>query len=184
ESETPWSRDLAVEIPRQFEEDPPWNAVLGPVRARGGPNGLILVGGRIAAEWGDTFRIDQTFSVAKSYLSILAGLAFDRGLIRDVHEPVRRTVDDGGFDGPHNGAITWHHLLQQTSEWEGELWGKPDLVDRNRSVGGRPASGKKGTHRDLQPPGRFWEYNDVRVNRLSLALLRLGGPPPAAVFRE
>src|SRR5207253_2233130 len=77
----------------------------------------------------------------------------ERGLIRDLHEPVRRTVDDGGFDGPHNGAITWHHLLQQTSEWEGELWGKPDLVDRNRSVGGRPAAAKKGTHRELQPPG-------------------------------
>lgn len=26
-----------------------------------------------------------------------------------------------GFDGPHNSAITWHHLVQQTSEWEGEL---------------------------------------------------------------
>src|SRR5437588_283408 len=84
-----------------------------------------------------------------------AGLAFDRGLIRDLHEPVRRTVEDGGFDPPHNDAITWHHLLQQTSEWEGELWGKPDLVDRNRSVGGRAAAGRKGTHRDLQPPGGF-----------------------------
>jgi CubicO group peptidase (beta-lactamase class C family) len=58
------------------------------------------------------------------------------------------------------------------------------LIDRNRSVGGRPTTGKKGTHRDLQPPGTFWEYNDVRVNRLSLALLRLWRRPLPEVFRE
>lgn len=185
ENETPWSRDLAVEIPRQFEEQPPWNEVLGPVRPRGGPNGLVLSGGKIAAEWGNTFQIDQTFSVAKSYLSILAGLAFDRGMIGDVHEPVCRTVDDGGFEGPHNSKITWHHLLQQTSEWEGTLWDKPDLIDRNRVAGGRPSRGaKKGTHRDLAEPGGFWEYNDVRVNRLSLALMRLWQRPLPEVFRE
>jgi CubicO group peptidase (beta-lactamase class C family) len=184
EHETPWSRDLAHHVANDFGEAPPWNEALGPVWPRGGPNGLVLRHGRIVAEWGDTARRDLTFSVAKSYLSILAGLAFDRGLIPDVHEPVRRTVDDGGFDPPHNDAITWHHLLQQTSEWEGELWGKPDLIDRNRSVAGRPTAGKKGTHRDLQPPGMFWEYNDVRVNRLSLALLRLWRRPLPEVFRE
>jgi CubicO group peptidase (beta-lactamase class C family) len=189
ESETPWSRNLETEILRQFAEDPPWNAILGPVQARGGPNGLILRGGQIVAEWGNTLQVDQTFSVAKSYLSILAGLAVDRGLIRDVHEPVCRTPginmgDDGGFDGPHNGAITWHHLLQQTSEWEGTLWEKPDLIDRNRRVAGMPGTAKKGTHRDLREPGGFWEYNDVRVNRLSLALLRLWRRPLPDVFRE
>jgi CubicO group peptidase (beta-lactamase class C family) len=184
EHETPWSRDLAHMVATDFGEAPPWNETLGPVRLRGGPNGLILRGGRIVAEWGDTGQVDLTFSVAKSYLSILAGLAWDQGLIPDLHDPVRNTVDDGGFDPPHNHRITWHHLLQQTSEWEGELWGKPDLIDRHRSVGGRPASGKKGTHRDLEAPGGFWEYNDVRVNRLALALLRLWRRPLPQVFRE
>ena len=185
ENETKWSRDLAVEIPRQFEEQPPWNEVLGPVQPRGGPNGLILVGGQIVAEWGNTLQIDQTFSVAKSYLSILAGLAIDRSLIGDVHDPVARTVEDGGFEGPHNGRITWHHLLQQTSEWEGTLWDKPDLIDRNRVAGGFGSRGeKKGTHRDLSEPGGFWEYNDVRVNRLSLALLRVWRRSLPEVFRE
>jgi CubicO group peptidase (beta-lactamase class C family) len=184
ECETPWARDLARMVTSDFQERPPWNETLGPVRPRGGPNGLLLRGGRIIAEWGDTQRADMTFSVAKSYLSILAGLGWDRGLIGDLHEQVRRTVEDGGFDPPHNDKITWHHLLQQTSEWEGVLWDKPDLIDRNRSVAGRPSAGPKGTHRDLRPPGEFWEYNDVRVNRLSLALLRLWRRPLPEVFRE
>jgi CubicO group peptidase (beta-lactamase class C family) len=116
EHETPWSRDLAAVVAQNFEERSPWNETLGPVRPRGGPNGLILRGGKIVAEWGDTTWVDMTFSVAKSYLSILAGLAWDRELIRDPGDPVRLTVDDGGFDPPHNEGITWHHLLQQTSE--------------------------------------------------------------------
>ena len=182
--ETPWERNLAVMVTSDFQEIPPWNETLGPVRPRGAPNGLVLRGGRIVAEWGETMRVDMTFSVAKSYLAILAGLAWDRGLFGDPHEPVRRTVEDGGFDPPHNDAITWHHLLQQTSEWDGVLWDKPDLVDRNRAVAGRPSVAPKGTHRDLQPPGEFWEYNDVRVNRLSLALLRLWRRPLPEVFRE
>lgn len=184
EHETPWPRDLAIPVAGDFGEAPPWNETLGPVRPRGGPCGLIVRGGRIVAEWGDTHRADLTFSVAKSYLSILAGIAWDRGMIADLDEPVRRTVDDGGFDPPHNDAITWRHLLQQTSEWEGTLWDKPDLIDRNRTVGGRAAEGKKGTHRALRAPGGYWEYNDVRVNRLSLALLRLWRRPLPEVFRE
>ena len=184
EHETPWPRDLAIPIAGDFGEAPPWNETLGPVRPRGGPNGVILRGGRLVASWGDPRRIDMTFSVAKSYLAILAGLAWDRGMIGGLDEPVRKTVDDGGFDPPHNDAITWRHLLQQTSEWEGTLWDKPDLVDRNRSVGGRPTAGPKGTHRDLRRPGEFWEYNDVRVNRLALALLRLWRRPLPEVFRE
>ena len=62
--------------------------------------------------------------------------------------------------------------------------GQADLIDRNRSAGGRRAAAPKGTHRDLHPPGEFWEYNDVRVNRLSLALLRLWRRPLPEVFRE
>ena len=184
EHETPWSRDLSPMVAGDFDERPPGNETLGPVRPRGGPNGLLLRNGLVVAEWGDTTGVDMTFSVAKSYLSILAGLAWDRGLIGDPHEKVRLRVDDGGFDPPHNDAITWHHLLQQTSEWEGVLWDKPDQIDRNRAVGGRPSTAPKGSHRDLRAPGEFWEYNDVRVNRLSLALLRLWRRPLPEVFRE
>jgi CubicO group peptidase (beta-lactamase class C family) len=184
ECETPWSRDLAAMVTSDFGEAAPWNETLGPVRPRGGPAGLLLHAGHIVAEWGDTSRADMTFSVAKSYLAILAGLAWDRGLFADPDEPVRRTVDDGGFEPPHNDAITWHHLLQQTSEWEGVLWSKPDLVDRNRAVAGRPSRAPKGSHRDLEAPGGFWEYNDVRVNRLALALLRLWRQPLPDVFGD
>ena len=184
-NETGWDRDIMKVLTEGHFEPPPYNEILGPVRERGGPNGLILKGGRIVAEWGDTNRADMTFSVSKSYLSICAGLAIKKGLIKDIHAPIRELVQDGGFDSAQNRDITWHHLLQQTSEWEGTLWDKPDLLDRHRDLTSEGASSKKGTHRDLQKPGSFWEYNDIRVNRLSLALLRvLGEGLPAVLKRE
>ncbi len=82
--ETPWPRDLRAHLESGFFEPPPHNEVLGPIRPRGGPNGLILRGGSVVARWGDTRQVDFTFSVAKSYLSLLAGIAVADGLIADA----------------------------------------------------------------------------------------------------
>ncbi len=187
--ESPWPRTMYLADGRyigtaDMGEGPPWDAVLGEVRPRGGAGGLIVRSGRIAAEWGDTDRVDMTFSIAKSYLAILAGAAIDLGLIRSIDDPVRDYSRDGGFDSPQNRGITWRHLLQQTSEWEGTLFDKPDLVDRNRHVGPGTGDKPKGSHRDLQPPGTYWEYNDVRVNRLALSLLQVFRRPLPEVLRE
>jgi CubicO group peptidase (beta-lactamase class C family) len=181
--ETPWPRDLRAHLESGFFEPPPDNEVLGPIRPRGGPNGMVQLRGEVVARWGDTRQVDFTFSVAKSYLSLLAGIAVADGLIGELDEPVRLTVRDGGFEGPHNAAITWRHLLQQTSEWEGTLFGKSDIVDRNRNLAVE-GKGRKGDARPLRAPGEFWEYNDVRVNRLALALLQRFRRPLPEVFAE
>ena len=155
--ESAWRRDFRIETGRYIgvaDEPETPSEVLGPVRPRGGPNGLVLRGGRIVAEWGNTRRADMTFSVAKSYLSVLAGLGVARGLITSIDDPVRATVHDGGFDAPQNREITWRHLLQQTSEWSGTLWDKPDTIDHNRDVGkSELGSSEKGRARPMRPPG-------------------------------
>jgi CubicO group peptidase (beta-lactamase class C family) len=168
----------------EWNEKGPWSEVGGPVRPRGGPAGLVLRGGRIVAEWGDTARPDMTFSVAKSYLAILAGLAVADGLIASVDDPVSKTVAGPWFESDHNRRITWRHLLQQSSEWQGELWGKSDQVDHNRQVGAGADNSRKGDARVLQAPGSFYEYNDVRVNVLALALLLRFRKPLPEVLRE
>jgi CubicO group peptidase (beta-lactamase class C family) len=180
--ESPWPRDIRAHIEGGFFEPPPNNTILGPVTSRGGPNGLVLRHGQVVARWGDTRQVDMTFSVAKSYLALLAGLAVMDGLLPDLDARVAETVRDGGFEGPHNGAITWRMLLQNCSEWEGTLFGKSDEIDRGRNLTVE-GQGSKGV-RALRQPGTYWEYNDVRVNRLSLSLLRLFGRPLPEVFAE
>jgi hypothetical protein len=136
-NDSPWPRSLYYPDGRyvgivEWNETGPWSEVAGPVEARGGPAGLILKGGRIVAEWGDTARTDMTFSIAKSYLAVIAGLAAADGLIDNVDAPVAASIAGPFFASPHNARITWRHLLQQSSEWQGELWGKSDQVDHNR----------------------------------------------------
>ncbi len=186
--ESTWARDFITASGRYIgvaDEPPAPDDVLGPVRARAGPNGLVLRSGYIVAEWGDTRRADMTFSVAKSYLAALAGHAVARGLIKSIDDPVGGYALDDGFDSPQNRAITWRHLLGLTSEWQGTLWGKPDSIDHNRDVGkSELGAARKGRPRPLRPPGTFWEYNDVRVNRLSLSLLQVFRRPLAEVLKR
>jgi CubicO group peptidase (beta-lactamase class C family) len=171
-NEVAWLRDVRAQIEKDVAKEP-YPAILGETRERGGPAGVILRHGYIVAQWGDVHRADMTFSVVKSYLSTLVGIAVDRRLIASEQDRVAQYVQDGGFSDAHNAAITWQMLLNMTSEWEGTLWDKPDIADR-----------RKGYDRTLQAPGTFWEYNDVRVNRLALALLRVWNKPLPEVLKQ
>ena len=73
----PWqgSKDLKKSIERGFSREP-FFSILGPTKERGETNGIVIKNGYIVAEWGDTKRVDMTFSVTKSYLSTVAGLAW------------------------------------------------------------------------------------------------------------
>jgi CubicO group peptidase (beta-lactamase class C family) len=146
---------------------------------RGATNGVIIRHGYIIAEFGDTLRPDPTYSVAKSMLSTIAGIAVDRGLIPSVDDPVANLIKDGGYDSPHNRLITWRNHLQQESEWEGEMWGK------NTNFLGKEAFGQAEMKpRAIQEAGAYYEYNDVRINRLALSLLRVFKRPIPDVFRD
>jgi CubicO group peptidase (beta-lactamase class C family) len=183
--ESPWDRETTGVWGVHQQDPPPWNKLLGPVHSRGGVSGTILVDGKTVASWGEPKRADLTFSVAKTYLALLTGLAHDRGLLPDVHEPIGARLKGIGFDSGNNARVTWAHMLQQTSEWTGEVFGLPDQADHYRAVTFAAApDGKKGDKRPLQPAGSYWEYNDVRINQLSLALLHLFQRPLPEVFRE
>ncbi len=191
--ETAWPRDPAsAPGPDQqpfgvHHTDPaPYNVLRGPLHTRGGVSGCVWQQGREVATWGDPDRADQTFSVAKTALALLAGVAQGRGLLPDVDAAVASQLPGIGFDSDHNRPITWRQLLEQTSEWEGLCFNLPDQVDRWRVVAHdpRPAGGPKGGARPLQAPGSYWEYNDVRINQLSLALLHLFKQPLPEVFAQ
>lgn len=221
-------RDLLENHRRTFGREPFGEAV-GPFRERGDATGMIIRNGYIVAEWGDPDSVDLTFSVTKSFVSTVVGLAFDAGLIPDVHRPVAASMAPvvalagapGGFalvpvpassEGPatatynrmlgettsselpnvafsafevlslfeseHNRRITWDHLLRQTSDWQGTLWGKPDWADRPRG----DLDEWRGRERD--EPGTVYAYNDVRVNLLALAALNVWREPLPEVLKR
>ena len=182
ESKNP--RNLEIAHAMTFGKEPYGDGV-GPFVMRGDATGLIIHKGYIVAEWGDPNRVDMTFSVTKSFLSTVVGLAVDKGLIKSADDTVAhyvppiepydpagslRTAADIGkpefihpFASAHNRRLTWEEMLRQTSDWEGTLWGKPDWADRPDT------NTKKWLNRTRNEPGTVYEYNDVRVNALALA---------------
>lgn len=193
------SRNMELNHYQSFGREPFGDGV-GPFKDRGDQTGIIIKDGYIIAEWGEPFRVDMTHSVTKSFLSSTVGIAYDMGLIRDVDDTVDDYMapilmmefddnlpksDDIGkpkvlepFKSEHNSKITWNHLLRQTSDWEGTLFGKPDWADR-------PSSNRsEWMTRERREPGSEWEYNDVRVNLLALAALNIFREPLPKVLRE
>jgi len=173
------TRDLRQAILKGFEREP-FHQILGPTRKRGESSGLILKNGYIVAQWGDADRVDMTFSVTKSFLSTVAGVAYDQGLIESTKDMVGNYVWNGKFDGEHNSKITWEHLLNQSSDWSGELWGGLDWADRPPREGGLD----DWKYRELVEPGTKFEYNDVRVNLLAYSLLEVLRKPLPMVLKE
>jgi CubicO group peptidase (beta-lactamase class C family) len=172
-------RDLALEHEVLFGREPHSDGI-GLFKTRGDLTGVIVRHGYIVAEWGEPMRVDMTFSMTKSFLSTTVGLAYDRGLIRDLNHKVQAYVPTVEFGSPHNSTITWDHLLRQTSDWEGTLWGKPDWADRPPAQ----SSLVEYVNRTRNAPGTSWKYNDVRVNVLALAALHVWRRPLPQVLRE
>jgi len=192
-------RDMEESHYRSFGREP-FGQGIGPFKPRGEPSGVVVRGGYLIASWGEPDRVDMTHSVTKSFLSAVAGLAFDRGLIPSVRDTVWKSQaptyalrtqapsEPGARYGepmmldlwntPHNKQVTWDDLLRQTSDWQGTLWGKPEWADR-------PAqNAAEWTTRARKAPGTAYEYNDVRVNVLALALTNLWRRPLPEVLNE
>ncbi len=192
-------RDLELAHHQTFGREP-FGEPVGPFAERGDPTGIIIRNGYIVAEWGDPRRVDMTFSVTKSFVSTVVGVAVDRGMIRSVNDPVDPYMapvfvipSEGGnrhagglgegramrlFDNERERRITWDHLLRQVSDWEGTLWGKPDWADRPLQ------NPQEWLTRPRNEPGAAYEYNDVRVNLLALAALNVWRRPLPQVLRE
>ena len=196
ESKTPKNQELAQVF--SFGKEP-FSDGVGPYSTRGSAAGIIIYKGYIVGSWGDIERVDQTHSVTKSFLSTVVGLASDRGMIKNITDKVYQYVppievydnevyrkpEDLGkpqflepFNTEHTMKISWDHLLRQTSDFEGTLWGKPDWADRPTD------NQKEWLNRKRNEPGSFWKYNDTRVNALALAATTVWHRPLPEVLRE
>lgn len=172
-------RDLRIALLKSYAREPAYK-IIGPTKQRGGPAGIIVKNGYIIAQWGDVERVEMTFSTTKSYLSTITGLAIDNGMIKNVNDKVGQYVWDNSFEGVHNSSITWDHLLTQSSDWSGTLFGLNDWADRPPREGGLD----EWRNRKFNEPGTVFKYNDVRVNLMAYSLLQVWRKPLPVVLKE
>ena len=196
--ETKFPKNLMLTQAMNFGKEP-FSDPIGPMADRGPSSGVIVYKGFIIAEWGNANAVEMVHSVTKTFLSTVVGLAVEKGLIRSINDkvypylppievvntpitsdqnPINQISFIYPFDTEHNRKINWEHLLRQTSDWEGVLWGKPDWADRPSD---KP---EEWTTRKRFEPGTVYKYNDTRVNALALAATTVWRKPLPEVLRE
>jgi CubicO group peptidase (beta-lactamase class C family) len=119
--------------------------------------------------------LQTSFSVAKSFVSTLVGIAIDEGLIGSVDDPITDYLPELAARDPRFRQITLRHLLTMSSgiryrEGGGFPWPFGDDTYTYYGVDLRDVALNRT--RIEQPPGLAWQYNNFHPLLLGLVLER------------
>lgn len=122
--------------------------------ARGGTALMIVDGGRVVAEWGDTDRPVNCHSVRKSFLSALYGIEIEKGRIDPSKTLEELGISDrGGLSATEQQATVLDLLKARSGVYH------PAAYETSNMRKKRP---ERGSH----DPGTFWYYNNWDFNAL------------------
>jgi CubicO group peptidase (beta-lactamase class C family) len=120
-----------------------------------------------------------SFSVAKSMVSTLVGIAIDEGLVGSVEDPVTRYLPELAARDPRFGRVTLRDLLTMSSGlryWETDLpWPWTDDTYTYYGVDLRDVALNRTEVE--RPPGQHWQYNNYHPLLLGMVLERATGMP-------
>lgn len=135
---------------------------------------LVSLDGKLVIEqYFDTYSsdsLDHQRSGTKSIMASLIGIAIDKGMIKDVEEPISNyliDVDDRFKD------ITIRHLLSMTSgfDWDEEI----SVDEYNAWASSGDQLGFLLRKSIIHTPGSKWNYNSATMHLLSMLLTRASG---------
>lgn len=117
--------------------------------------------------------ISNSFSMAKSIVSVLVGMALDEGSIQSLDQPVSDFIPALKNDERNN--ITIRHLLMMSSglEWDEEyqsLFSKTTKAYYGTNLPELATSLKA-----VRPPGEIWEYVSGNTQLLAMVLKQATG---------
>ncbi|MBV6404141.1 MAG: serine hydrolase [Flavobacteriales bacterium] len=132
----------------------------------------------------DADSVSNSFSVAKSYVSVLTGIALQEGVIRSVQQPVAEFLPEFAAMDPCHGAITLEHVLTMSTGLDWSESGADPFSDN--------AKGYYGTNvRELSldqpcrvPPGQEFDYISGATQIMAEVLEAAWGRPLDALVQE
>ena len=122
----------------------------------------------------DRQTLETTFSVAKSFVSTLVGIALDEGVIDSIEDPVTEYLPELAARDPRFEQITLRHLLTMTSGLRYEEQALPlPWGDDIETYYGTNLRDIALDHSEIErPPGQEWLYNNYNPLLLGLVLER------------
>ncbi|WP_432546164.1 serine hydrolase domain-containing protein [Kineococcus sp. SYSU DK004] len=126
------------------------------------------------ANGGGPDRSHTSFSVAKSFLSTLVGIAVDRGDVRSLDDPVTDYLPELLDSDERFRRITLRHLLSMSSgicySEHGTPWSDDAVTYYSTDLRATALSA-----RICEPPGRTWVYDNYNPLLVGMALERATG---------
>ena len=120
--------------------------------------------------------LQTSFSVAKSFVSTLVGIAIDEGLIGGVDDRLTEYVPELAARDPRFRTITLRDLLTMSSGIRYQEGGFPSLGDDTYTYYGVDLRDIALNRVRVEgPPGIAWEYNNYHPLLLGLVLERTTG---------
>ncbi|MCB0737687.1 MAG: serine hydrolase [Bacteroidetes bacterium] len=147
---------------------------------------LALKNGEIVSEkYWDGYNVNtkaNSFSVAKSYIGALTGIALQEGAIKSLDDPITNYLPN--LEGEHFKKITIKHLLTMTSglEWI-ESYGGP-INHTTESYYGSDLWGLVSTLKPKKEPGTTWHYKGSDPQLLSFIIKEATGKTVSEYLTE
>lgn len=125
--------------------------------------------------------ITNSFSVAKSIVSLLVGIALDEGKIKSLDEPVSNYLK--GFSKGHASKLTIRHLLTMSS---GSNWeeGSSPFSHNAEAYYGTDLKGLMDRIKFIRPPGKVFNYQSGNTQFLAFILEKATGKTLSELAEE
>ncbi len=138
---------------------------------------LMIKNDSICFEQYDEYSNEQTqtgsFSVAKSFVSTLIGIALNKGYIKSLDEPLANYLPE--FNTPEKRAITIRHCLMMSSglSWD-EAYASAFSIT-TEAYYGKDLRGTVNRLNAIEKPGKTFKYKSGDTQILSLVLAKATG---------
>jgi len=115
----------------------------------------------------------NSFSVAKSIISVLTGIALQEGKIKSLDEPLANYIDDFKIDGKE--SVTIRHLLMMSSglNWD-ESYASPFSMT-TEAYYGTDLPYLMSRMKLLEEPGKYFKYLSGNTQLLAIVLEKATG---------
>lgn len=126
--------------------------------------------------------VSNSFSMAKTIISILIGIAIDEGKIGSVDDKVSKYISEFKEEG--RDQITIKNLLVMASGLDWEESGKNPLSDNAESYYGWHLYGQVTSQKKITEPGKIFNYQSGNTQLLAYILEKATGTTVAKYTQE
>ena len=117
--------------------------------------------------------VSNMFSVAKTVVGMLIGVAIDEGKIKSLDEKVAKYIPS--FESDDKKDITIRHLMQMASGLDWEESGKNPLSENAESYYGNDLYGLVSRQKGVTPPGKEFKYQSGNSQLLGFIIEKAVG---------